>query len=148
MSFAQPIVKYVDSFTVTGLSVRTQNSIEFDETMAKLPKLWQKFNSSNPTIDKTVFGVYSDYETDVNGFYTVTAGIASANEVKELSSVKITSGNYLIFRGEGEMPKAIIDTWKTVWNYFTADSPYKRSFMTDFEAYSNGDEVAIYIGIK
>lgn len=148
MSLAQPIVKYIDSFTVTGFSVRTQNSIEFDEKTAKLPKLWQKFNSNNPTIDETVFGVYSDYESDVNGFYTVTAGIASANEVDELSSVKINSGNYLIFRGKGEMPKAIIDTWRVVWNYFTVDSPYKRCFMTDFEAYSNGDEVAIYIGIK
>lgn len=148
MSLAQPMVKYVDSFTVTGFSVRTQNSIEFDEKTAKLPKLWQKFNSNNPTIDETVFGVYSDYESDVNGFYTVTAGVASENDMKELKSVKINSGNYLIFKGKGEMPKAIIDTWKTVWNYFTVDSPYKRSFMADFEAYSNGDEVAIYIGIE
>ena len=148
MSLAQPIVKYVDGFTVTGFSVRTQNSIEFDEKTAKLPKLWQKFNSNNPTIDATVFGVYSDYESDVNGFYTVTAGITGENEMKELKSVKINSGNYLVFKGKGEMPKAIIDTWKTVWNYFTEDSPYQRSFMTDFEAYSNGDEVAIYIGIE
>ncbi len=148
MSLAQPIVEYVDGFTVTGFSVQTQNSIEFDERTAKLPTLWQKFNSKNSKIDEIFFGVYSDYESDVNGFYTVTAGVANKNERKELSSVKINSGNYLIFKGKGEMPKAIIDTWKTVWNYFTADSPYKRSFMTDFEAYSNGDEVAIYIGIE
>ena len=148
MSLMQPIVKYIDGFTVKGFSVQTKNSIEFDEKMAKLPKLWQKFNSNNPTIYATVFGVYSDYESDVNGFYTVTAGVTSENEMKELKSVKINPGNYLIFKGKGEMPKTIIDTWKTVWNYFTEDSSYKRSFMTDFEAYSNGDEAAIYIGIE
>lgn len=148
VSLVQPIVEYVEGFTVTGFSVRTQNSIEFDEKTAKLPELWQKFNSNNPTIDETVFGVYSDYESDVNGFYTVTAGIASKNEEEELKSIKIKSGNYLIFKGKGEMPKAIIDTWKTVWSYFTVDSLYKRCFMTDFEAYGNGDEVAVYIGIE
>lgn len=148
MSLAQPILKYVDSFTVTGFSARTQNSIEFDEQTAQLPKLWQKFNSNNPAINETVFGVYWDYESDVNGFYTVTAGVASENEKHELISVKINSGNYLIFRGKGELPKAIIDTWTTVWNYFTEDNSYKRAFMTDFEVYSNDDEVAIYIGIE
>lgn len=113
-----------------------------------MPKLWQKFNLNNPTIDETVFGVYSDYESDANGFYTVTAGVAGANEMKELNSVKINSGNYLIFKDKGELPKAIIDAWEAVWDYFKVNSLYKRCFMTDFETYSDGDEVAIYIGIE
>lgn len=148
MSLEQPIVKYVEPFTVTGLSVRTQNSIESDQNTAQLPALWQKFMSNNPPTNKTVYGVYSDYESDVNGPYTVTAGLASKNELKELTSVNIKSGHYLMFKGQGEMPQAAIDTWKRVWNYFSAKSPYRRAFMTDFEAYSHDDEIAICIGIE
>lgn len=148
MLLKQPRVKYVESFTVIGFSVRTKNSIEFDEKVAKLPKLWQQFYSSNLAIDEAVFGVYSDYESDVNGFYTVTAGVIGENVNKESSIVKIKSGKYLVFKGKGEMPKAIIDVWETVWDYFTVDSLNKRCFMTDFETYSNVDEVAVFIGIE
>lgn len=148
MSLAQPRVEYVNRFTVTGFSVRTQNSIEFDKNKAKLPGFWQEFNVNHPKIDETVFGVYSEYESDTNGLYTVTAGFVRQYDNQALSSVSINPGKYLVFEGKGVMPEVVIDTWQAVWNYFTADSPYKRCFMTDFEAYRHGDEVAIYIGIE
>lgn len=148
MPSIQPIMKHVDSFTVTGFTVKTQNSEEFNEETAKLPKLWQQFYSSNLATNTTIFGVYSDYESDANGHYTVTVGIANDNQRTESSAVKIHPGNYLIFQGKGSMPLTVIETWKRVWDYFTAGSPYQRCFMTDFEAYSNSDEVTIYIGVK
>lgn len=147
MPAIHPIIKHVDSFTVTGFTVRTQNSDEFHPETAKLPTLWQQFYSSNPTINSTVFGVYSSYESDANGFYDVTVGSLNNNQSAKLSSIKIHSGHYLIFRGKGAMPQTVIETWKRVWDYFTADSPYQRCFMTDFEEYKNGDEVAVFIGV-
>jgi predicted transcriptional regulator YdeE len=147
MSSIQPIMKHIDSFTVTGLHVRTQNSDEFNEETAKIPKLWQQFYSSNPAINTTIFSIYSDYESDENGPYVVTVGVTDDNSNK-LNTVKIHSGNYLVFQGKGSMPQAVIETWQRVWDYFTGSCPYQRCFMTDFEEYSNGDEVSIYIGVK
>lgn len=148
MPSIQPIMKHVDSFTVTGLTVRTQNSDEFNEETAKLPKLWQQFYSSNPIKNTAIFGVYSDYESDANGLYNVTVGTTNDSQSAELNVVKINSGNYLVFQAKGPMPQAVIETWKRVWDYFAKGNAHQRCFMTDFEAYSNSDEVAIYIGVK
>ena len=155
ISSIHPVLKHMDSFTVRGFRVRTQNSDEFNRETAKLPNLWQQFYSSHLVTKTPIFGVYSDYESDANGLYTVTAGIVNegiANDENknssELSAIKTTSGDYLIFHSKGAMPLTAIETWKRVWDYFTEDSTYQRCFMTDFETYSNSDEVAIYIGVK
>lgn len=148
MPLIQPILKHVDSFTVTGFKVRTQNRDEFNQETAKLPNLWQQFYSSNLATNTSVFGVYSGYEADANSPYTVTVGITGAEQSIELNNININSGNYLVFQGKGTMPLTVIETWQRVWNYFTEDSAYQRCFMTDFEAYSNGDEIAIYIGVN
>ncbi|CAM4478392.1 MAG: hypothetical protein LEGION0403_FIIPPAGN_02448 [Legionella sp.] len=147
MSAIESILKHVDSFTVRGLTVRTKNSDEFNPETAKLPNLWQQFYSSNPTPNTTIFGVYSGYESDTEGYYDVTAGTLNNNQGAELSVVTINSGNYLVFQGKGAMPQTVIEAWKRVWDYFTVDSPHQRCFMTDFEEYKNGDEVAIFIGV-
>ncbi|MFI4919298.1 MAG: GyrI-like domain-containing protein [Legionellales bacterium] len=148
MQSIQAIIKHVDGFTVTGLAVRTQNSDEFNEKTAKLPQLWQQFYSSNLATGTSVFGVYSDYESNENAPYTVTVGVTCENQDPDFSTVKISSGNYLVFRGVGTMPLAVIETWGRVWDYFTTENLYQRCFISDFEAYNGGDEVAIYIGIK
>lgn len=148
MPSIQPTMNYIDSFTITGFTVQTQNSDEFNEETAKLPKLWQQFHSSNPASNTTIFGVYSDYESDAKGAYRVTVGVTHNNHDAELHTIKINSGNYLVFQGKGPMPQAVIETWKRVWDYFTLRAPYQRCFRTDFEAYSNENEVSIYIGVK
>lgn len=148
MPAIHPIMKHLDSFAVTGLTARTQNSDEFNQKTAKLPNLWQQFYASNPTPNATIFGIYSNYESDANGLYNVTVGTANDNQSAGLSAVKIPSGHYLIFQGKGQMPQAVIEAWKHVWAYFSIESRYQRCFMTDFEEYKNSDEVAIFIGVK
>lgn len=148
MSSIPPALKNVKGFRVIGLSIRTQNSDEFDEKTAKLPTLWEEFYSSNIANDENILGVYSDYASDANGLYTVTVGVRSDNTQNKLSSVTIQMGNYLVFHGKGPMPLTVIETWKRVWDYFTAENSYQRSYMTDFEVYKNADEVDIYIGVN
>jgi len=46
------------------------------------------------------------------------------------------------------MPGAIIDAWKSVWEFFSRNQPYERAFETDFEQYSGPTSAAIYIGVK
>lgn len=150
MSSIPPTLKYVEGFAVTGLSTKTQNTDEFNEKTAKLPRLWQQFYASDLAASATIFEVYSGYESDANGLYTVTVGITDNSDRTdaEFASVKIPAGNYLVFQGAGPMPSTVVDTWKQVWDYFDAKSNYQRSFISDFEAYSGSDKVAIHIGIK
>jgi len=148
MQFIPPIVKHLEGFMVRGLSTRTQNCDEFNELTAKLPKLWQQFSSTSLACHANIFGVYSDYESDANGLYTVTAGIASDDVPAQFNSVKIQTGNYLVFQDAGPMPSTVIATWMRVWDYFETENKYQRNFFSDFEAYNSPDEVAIYIGIK
>ena len=148
MPSVPPIQKYIEHFIVTGFSVRTQNCDEFNEKTAQLPRLWQKLYGSGLAGNDCVFGVYSDYESDANGFYTVTVGIQSNTELTAVASVTIQTGNYLVFQGKGQMPFTVVETWKRIWDYFKTENKYQRNFNSDFEAYSGPDEVEIYIGIK
>lgn len=59
MSSIPPTLKYVEGFTVMGLSTKTQNTDEFNEKTAKLPSLWQQFYSSNLAANANIFEVYS-----------------------------------------------------------------------------------------
>jgi predicted transcriptional regulator YdeE len=140
-------VKYVEGFIVTGLSTRTRNTDEFNEKTAKLPTLWQQFYSSPLATNASLFEVYSDYESDANGLYTVTVGVTEDSKRTEFSSVEIQAGNYLVFQGTGPMPLTVIETWKQIWAYFETENEHQRSFISDFEEYKGSDEVAIYISI-
>lgn len=145
--FISPTVKQIESFIVTGFSVRTQNKDEFNEKTAKLPSLWQQFYTSELAANTKIYGVYSNYDSDANGLYTVTAGIESFHEQTGLSAVIIQAGNYLVFQGTGPMPATVVETWKRIWEFFQTNTEYRRNFISDFEAYS-GQQVAIYIGLE
>ena len=145
--FILPAMKYVESFIVSGLSVRTQNSDEFDEKTAKLPSLWQQFYTSELATNANIFGVYSNYDSDANGPYTVTVGVKSSHAQTQLSSVTIQAGNYLVFQSTGPMPATVVETWQRVWAFFETNSEHRRNFISDFEAYSGSDQVTIYIGL-
>lgn len=144
----QPTIKQVESFTVTGFSVRTQNSDEFNEKTAKLPNLWQQFYTSELATNASIFGVYSNYDSDTNGPYKVTVGIKSDHAQTQPSSVIVHTGNYLVFYGMGPMPATVVETWKQVWAFFKTHTAHRRNFISDFEAYSGPDQVAIYIGLE
>lgn len=143
-----PTVKQVESFIVTGFCVRTQNRDEFNEKTAKLPNLWQQFYTNERATNANIFCVYSSYDSDANGSYTVTVGVESSHAQTQLSSVTIKAGDYLVFQGTGSMPAIVVETWKRVWEFFETNTEYRRNFISDFEAYSGPDQVAIYIGLE
>ena len=148
MLSTQPTLKFVDKFSVTGFSTRTQNIDEFNDKTAKLPKLWQQFSTSSLATQGTIFAVYSGYESNAEGLYTVTVGTLSDKKAGNFESVTIQKGNYLVFEGQGPNPHAVIETWKRIWEYFKTDNTCQRSFISDFEEYTSSETVAIYIGIQ
>jgi predicted transcriptional regulator YdeE len=150
----QPTLVSIRPFTVSGVSVRTINRDEADPARAKLPGLWGQFYSQqlpekipNRQANSLTYGVYSDYESDASGQYTVTAGVSVTTAAIGYQSVPVRGGQYLVFENHGAMPKVVIDGWAAVWRYFAQTQKYKRLFATDFEEYRGPGHVAIFISV-
>lgn len=152
----EPKVKHVDSFSVSGITVRTANRDEMDPATAKLGKHWEKFFSEgimnkipHRLENAPIYGVYSDYASDYNDYYNLTAGVAvSKASEKDFANINIDAGNYLVFENKGPMPQAVIDAWQAIWQYFQKNPQITRRYTTDFECYEGEDKIAVYIGIE
>ncbi|QLZ69081.1 AraC family transcriptional regulator [Legionella sp. PC1000] len=152
MQITPELIK-VEAFQVSGLCERTKNANEFNPQTAKLPTLWQRFYASQIAMNKPdspIYGVYSNYESNTKGFYTVTAGIETRNSeiINSFYTVIINKGNYLVFKNSGPMPKAIIETWQAIWHFFDTQSDISRVYETDFEVYLGQEQCAVYIGVN
>lgn len=141
----------IDKLDVTGISVRTKNSDEMDSSTAKIGSLWETFYSEftpKLTQNSRVLGLYTHYESDHTGSFDVVA-CSDSLSAENLEEHQINAGNYLKFKGTGEMPQAVIDLWGEVWNYFNAkDCQHNRTFTTDFELYKGEEEIEIYISVQ
>jgi predicted transcriptional regulator YdeE len=155
---SEPILTTHSAFNAVGIEVRTDNTLEMDPSKAKIPGLWGKFFQEG-TPEKIPskkprsipLGIYTDYETDHQGPYSLVAGV----ETTDLKSIPngmrglaIPGGKYLVFTATGQMPKALIETWMYIWSYFSKNSNYKRTYTTDFERYESSEKVEIYIAVK
>lgn len=142
----------ISDVNIYGLKVRTNNSNESVSENAKIMPLWNKMSDDyfpHMLVSSTVYGVYHNYESDVNGEYDLLVGSNKfSDKVEGLDSIKVENGKYLKFKSEGEMPKVCIDLWKDIWNYFNSDEcSEERVYSTDFEKYTSTG-VEIYISIK
>ncbi len=67
----------------------------------------------------------------------------------QLEQVVIREGKYMVFKGSGEVPQVVIDTWGKIWAYFSDNTAeHQRAYTTDFELYKTQNEVEIYIAVK
>ena len=147
--------QHVESFTVSGLRVRTTNAAEHKAETAKIGPMWGAFFGRSLAQDipgklaeSPIYGVYSHYESDASGAFDVTAGVAVVDPQNGFESIRIESGEYLVFEGQGALPEAVIATWGRIWKYFEANPQIQRRYATDFETYLGPESVAIYIGIR
>jgi len=140
----------LESKTISGLKVRTKNEAEMNPETAKIGQMWGEFfEKIAPTLEEntSVYGVYTNYESDAFEEFDVVAGSDMQNE--ELETVTLHEGNYLCFEAKGEMPQAVIETWGEIWAYFSDENcSEKRVFKSDFELYLGQDEAEIYIGVE
>lgn len=142
----------VQEKVIKGLAVRTNNKAEQSADTAKIPGLWGDVASnhfSHMLAGSKVFGVYYNYQSDVNGDYDLLVGADKfADSAENLSSVTIKQGKYLKFNAIGEMPDVCIALWGEIWKYFySQECEYTRAYSTDFEEYTS-DGLNIYISIK
>ena len=147
---------HLNEFLVAGITARTNNANEANPHSAQIPLLWTVFNVDavandiiNQTSNSPTYGVYHRYASDMNGDYSVTAGVGVTNtavtaEDEDIETIGIAAGDYLVFRAQGE-------DWQDVWAYFSMHPEIKRAYQTDFESYlgkTDGQHaIEIYIGL-
>lgn len=137
---------------IEGLSAITKNS---DPNMPiVIGSLWDKFYKDgiyegieNKANSKAV-EIYSDYESDVNGKYSVTVGceVNRFNNNGNVVTKIIPEGKYAKFVVKGHMVKAVQEFWQKLWQMKDLDRNYK----CDFEEYQddNMENATIYIYIS
>lgn len=147
-------IQDVNSIQVIGLSVRTTNAQESHMSTAKIGSLWAKFQAEiypKLTKDSKVYGVYTNYDSDFTEAFDIIACAShlASEKFEDSIQLEIESGRYLTFSSKGEMPEVVINLWREVWEYFSAENcPYSRAYTTDFEFYKSENEVEISIALK
>lgn len=144
----------VQGFEVSGISVRTNNSREMETSNAKIGWLWETFYKElAPELAEgaQIIGLYTNYESDQNGDYDIAACTDSQipPDLYNVTSLKIDSGDYLVFEAQGEMPHIVSTLWQDIWAYFNgAKCPHKRAYTTDFELYKSDSTIEIYVAVQ
>lgn len=148
----QPQLQRLDAFNVAGVTARTTNRDENNPQAARISTLWNRFfderiyeKTPHRIADMHLYGVYTAYETDADGAFDITTGVAVADGPE---AVRIEGGDYLVFAGQGAMPQMVLAAWQAIWQYFDAHPEIKRRYRSDFEAYSGPEQVAIHIGVE
>ena len=145
-------VTRIKKLMIAGISTITNNELEMNEETGKIASLWEEYFEKDiykKTFDKSksdfMYGVYSNYESDVSGNYKVTVGV---EVTKPKNAIVIEDKKYLVFTKQGELPMIVVELWEEIWDYFENNNDYERAFEIDFEKYAKEDEVEIYVSIK
>ncbi|MDB2405411.1 GyrI-like domain-containing protein [Arcobacteraceae bacterium] len=143
---------YIKKLMISGISITTNNKNELCEDTQKIAPLWEKYDTDNiygKTFNKenntAMYGVYSNYISDLHGDYDVTVGV---EVTKPKNALIIENEKYLLFTKKGELPDVTFEAWQEIWDYFANNKEYERKYSFDFEKYSKEDEIEIYISIK
>lgn len=149
--------------TVTGVSARTTNKQEAGPD-GVLPKLWETYFNSGIAAQADImsphliYALYTDYEKDATGAYTVVIGHETDCGRLQADNSKtcavIPESKYLVFTTEkGAVHEVVPLAWARIWDYFR-DSPEIRTFTGDFEVYDTRHfdpanvELQIYIAVR
>lgn len=148
-------IVHLEERTVAGLRKRTNNS---DPDMTKvIGELWQEFfaagvyQSIAHKKDNKSLGLYTNYESGVNGAYDVLVCCEIENTVDLPTGVEaqtIPAGKYAKFVVQGHMQKAVAEFWLKL-----CSMDLNRKFSCDYEEYQSGcdldnAEIHIYIALN
>lgn len=150
--------QFTNGFKIIGISTRTSN--QNHQSQADLGKLWTRFFSEN-IIEKIpnkssleIISLYTDYKSDFTDEYTTIIGlpVSTLDDIPSgMIGREFQAEHFQTFTAQGEMPKAVVDTWATIWE---KDNELNRKYAYDFEVYGeksqqgSASEVDIYLSIK
>ena len=141
---------------IIGVYVETTN--ENGQAGEDMGQLWGRFfevaNQIPHKISDDIYSIYTDYETDYTGKYMAIIGY----EVRSIDVIpdgfigrEIGEGKYVKFQAKGEMPNAVIQTWKEIWD---KEAELNRRYTADFEVHGEhaqkgkDSEVEIFIAVQ
>ena len=142
--------KNLESFNIAGISVRTTNLA--GQSQVDIGNLWAKFFDSNITamipvkLSNDLICAYAEYESDMNGFYTVILGYKVAGSYivsNEISVVNVQPSTYQVYISADAKPETVVQTWMQIWQ---SDIP--RAYQTDFDIYFEDGSVETYVSIN
>ena len=141
---------HLDKFTLIGLTVRTTN--QGGQSQKDISDLYGRF-FSNQFADKIpgkisadLICAYTQYESDMNGPYTVMLGFKVSDNVKApegLDMIIIPAMNYKVFTSSDAKPETVVQTWMKIWQ-----SEIPRAYQTDFDIYLQDGRVETYVSVK
>ncbi|MGN7762957.1 GyrI-like domain-containing protein [Paenibacillus sp. 22594] len=148
---------------LTGVAVRTTNEAEAGPD-GRLPKLWETYFQSNlgsaagVKNPHYIYALYTDYESDANGAYTVVIGHESSSDAVLGNTNHVVAvvpeSKYMVFTTKkGPVYEVVAEAWYEIWTYFK-ESQDVRTYTGDFELYDARDfdpantELQIYIAIQ
>jgi len=151
-----------ESFTVVGLTVRTNNAQEANG-QGKIPALWERAlqeNALDQIPNRVSDGwvvVYSGYSSDNTGDYdyTLGVGVSSVGKLPEgFVARTVQAGRYAVLSSEQGPPQQVIPA---LWQRIAAMTPQElggtRAYQTDFETYppitdSASMQMQAHVGLK
>jgi predicted transcriptional regulator YdeE len=142
-------VEHIDmpAMRVAGLAARVSNAqpeligdhwrrFHSDETIAKIT------GKANPN----TFAVYTEYESDYSGEYTLLIGYsiaAGAGVPAGLRVIEIPAQQYAVILASGEQPQATWAAWQWVWA-----SALNRLYTADFDEYIAPGDVRLHVAVR
>ncbi|WP_010300172.1 GyrI-like domain-containing protein [Candidatus Odyssella thessalonicensis] len=154
-----------DQIYLVGQTCRTNNTQEMEQATAKIGPLFSSYFSQN-LADQicnrkhpgTTYCVYTEYESDMAGNYTVFIGeeVTTLDQIPSgYASLIIPSQHYKKFTTQaGEMPAVCISAWQEIWQMSPQELGGQRAYQADFEVYDHRAQdpfhtvLDIYIGLK
>ena len=127
----------MEAFKVVGIAVRTTN--KNNQAQTDINNLWNTWfhegvASRIPNkVSDALYNMYTDYESDENGYYTTILGYQVTNLdsiPKGLVGKQIPKLKYKVFESKGKLPDCVLDTWKMIWGL-----KFDRSYKADFDVY-------------
>lgn len=157
-----PFVHY-PAKELVGISTRTTNAEEAGPN-GRLPKLWESYFQSNMLAQiqgdhaDLLYALYTDYESDATGAYTVVLGYEKGEVMVSSESewvhAALPEAKYMVFTTRpGPVYEVVVETWQKIWAFFQ-DSMIKRAYTGDFELYRmrqfdpSNAVVEIYIAVQ
>lgn len=149
--------KIIQKFNVIGISVRTTN--ENGQSAKDIEALWGKFWGEEiqkqipDKLNDDIYSVYTDYETDFNGPYTLIIGLPVSslkNITEDFVGITIKKDLYKKFISKGKMPESVLTTWMRIWQKKDLQRTYNADFTIHGKKYYDGvnAEVETFISVK
>ncbi|MHD0314231.1 effector binding domain-containing protein [Fusobacterium varium] len=130
---------------VCVLSEKRLNNFKYPDIAEKIQKLWYDTSVKIPK-DKELnkYAVYSEYESDYKGDYTLFIGVDKIDSHKEII---IEEENYKIFSVDNSSPYGVIMAWQKIWE-MEEQGLLNRAYTVDYEKYYPDGKIEIFIALK